>query len=38
MDGRCLSVCLSARPVRDPKWRTEGDKKLKVGRYEVGDP
>jgi len=33
----CLSVCLSVCPVPDPKSRTEGHKKLKIGRKEAHD-
>jgi len=34
-DDYCPSVCLSAVP--DPKSRTEGRSKLKIGRKEVRD-
>jgi len=40
-DGRCLSVRLSVCPVPDPKSRTEGRSKLKIGRreeHDTGDP
>ena len=33
--GRCLSVRLYVCPVPDPKSRTEGHCKLKIGRREV---
>jgi len=33
----CLSVRLSVCPVPDPKARTEGRSKLKIGRREAHD-
>ena len=33
----CLSVCPSVFPVPDPRWRTEGHTKLKIGRTETHD-
>ena len=35
--GRCLSVCPSVCPVRDPKSRMEERSKLKIGRKEAHD-
>ena len=40
-DGCCLSVCLSVCPMPDPQSRTEGHRKLKIGRkeaHDLGDP
>jgi len=40
-DDRCLSVGLSVCPAPDPKSRTEGHRKLKIGRkeaHDTGDP
>ena len=41
IDDHCLSVCRSVCPIPDPKSRTEGCSKLKVGRkeaHDTGDP
>ena len=36
-DDRCLSVRLSVCPEPDPKSRTEGRSKVKIGRREAHD-
>jgi len=36
-DNRCLSICLSVCPVPDPKSRSDGRSKLKIGRMEAHD-
>jgi len=41
VDGRRLSVRLSVCPVPDPKSRTKGHRKLKIGgkeAHDTGDP
>jgi len=41
VDGRRLSVRLSVCPVPDPKSRTKGHRKLKIGEkeaHDTGDP
>jgi len=37
IDGRCLSVFTSVCLVPDPKSRTEGRRKLKIGKMEDHD-